>query len=158
MICSTHSLEFIGGVHLGPLSWLTNSSVVKPYLTYFENAAAQELFEFQVRRDLRYLHQALVTDSQPTSGTFFHNQDTESVTSKRYAEALSSTLDAGTKYIYVSSLADQVVPVYSAIHASAHHPNILRAMHVDGAAYQLSRTPHSLRSPLLLWANIFDTS
>jgi hypothetical protein len=42
----------LGGIHLGPLSWLNTSSVVKPYLQYLENAAAQELFEFQVRHNL----------------------------------------------------------------------------------------------------------
>lgn len=37
------------GVHHGPLRWLHNSTVVSPYITYFESPAARELFEFQVR-------------------------------------------------------------------------------------------------------------
>lgn len=37
------------GVHHGPLYWLNTSTVVNPYITYFESHAARELFEFQVR-------------------------------------------------------------------------------------------------------------
>ena len=37
------------GIHLGPLTYLNTSSVVQPYIQYFESAAARELFEFQVR-------------------------------------------------------------------------------------------------------------
>jgi len=36
------------GIHLGPLTYLSTSSVVNPYIRYFESAAARELFEFQV--------------------------------------------------------------------------------------------------------------
>ena len=36
------------GIHLGPLVYLSTSSVVQPHIQYFENTAARELFEFQV--------------------------------------------------------------------------------------------------------------
>jgi hypothetical protein len=36
------------GIHLGPLLYLGTSSIVNPYIQYFESAAAKELFEFQV--------------------------------------------------------------------------------------------------------------
>jgi hypothetical protein len=36
------------GIHLGPLLYLGTSSLVNPYIQYFESAAAKELFEFQV--------------------------------------------------------------------------------------------------------------
>lgn len=36
------------GIHLGPLYYLNTSSLVQPYIQYFEDAAARELFEFQV--------------------------------------------------------------------------------------------------------------
>jgi hypothetical protein len=36
------------GIHLGPLLYFGTSSLVNPYLQYFESAAAKELFEFQV--------------------------------------------------------------------------------------------------------------
>jgi hypothetical protein len=42
------------GVHHGPLHWLNNSTVVNPYITYFESSAARELFEFQVTILLMY--------------------------------------------------------------------------------------------------------
>ncbi|CED83378.1 hypothetical protein [Phaffia rhodozyma] len=99
------------GVHLGPLAYLSSSSVVIPYLQYFENAAAHQLFEFQ---------------------------DTESATSKSYIQSLSNILDQGCKLVYVASLNDQVVPVYSAIFSVAHHPNILRVLHIDAVAYDTS--------------------
>lgn len=38
------------GIHLGPLLYLGTSSIVNPYIQYFESAAAKELFEFQVGR------------------------------------------------------------------------------------------------------------
>lgn len=36
------------GIHLGPLRYLRSSTLVGPYLQYFESLAARELFEFQV--------------------------------------------------------------------------------------------------------------
>lgn len=36
------------GIHLGPLLYLNTSSLVQPYIQYFESVAAKELFEFQV--------------------------------------------------------------------------------------------------------------
>ncbi|KAL7414033.1 hypothetical protein BDY24DRAFT_339982, partial [Mrakia frigida] len=100
-----------GGVHVGPLAYLNSSSVVMPYLQYFENAAAHELFEFQ---------------------------DTESAVSRAYTASLSSALDHGVKFVYVASLNDQVVPVYGAIFSPVSHPSILRVLHIDGAAYSAS--------------------
>jgi hypothetical protein len=38
--------------------------------------------------------------------------------------------------VYVASLNDQVVPIYSGIFAAASHPRILRALYIDGDAYQ----------------------
>ncbi|KAJ7071196.1 hypothetical protein C8F01DRAFT_1206765 [Mycena amicta] len=35
------------GIHLGPLRYLNSSSLLLPYIQYFESAAAKELFEFQ---------------------------------------------------------------------------------------------------------------
>ncbi|KJA13189.1 hypothetical protein HYPSUDRAFT_60044 [Hypholoma sublateritium FD-334 SS-4] len=36
------------GIHLGPLRYLSSSTLVGPYLQYFESTAARELFEFQM--------------------------------------------------------------------------------------------------------------
>ena len=38
--------------------------------------------------------------------------------------------------VYVASLNDQVVPIYSGIFTAATHPLILRALYIDGDAYQ----------------------
>ncbi|KAJ7900164.1 hypothetical protein B0H14DRAFT_3080532 [Mycena olivaceomarginata] len=99
------------GIHLGPLRYLSSSSLLLPYIQYFENAAAKELFEFQ---------------------------NTESQVSKTYVDALRNVLDNGTKMVYVASLNDQVVPIYSGLFTSASHPLILRALYIDGDAYHSS--------------------
>ncbi|KAL0580872.1 hypothetical protein V5O48_001164 [Marasmius crinis-equi] len=99
------------GIHLGPLRYLSSSALVQPYLQYFESAAARELFDFQ---------------------------DTESEVSKSYVKALENVVNNGTKMVYVASLDDQVVPIYSGLFTSASHPLILRALYIDGDAYTSS--------------------
>ncbi|KAI8061751.1 hypothetical protein BC940DRAFT_244920 [Gongronella butleri] len=75
---------------------------------YFEADAARELFDFM---------------------------DSSSDISQAFHKALASILRQGVKTILVGSMQDQVVPLYSAIMASAQHPNILRAMYIDGHVY-----------------------
>jgi len=99
------------GIHLGPLLYLNTSSLVNPYLQYFESAAARELFEFQ---------------------------DSESQVSQAYVKALSNVLDHGTKMAYIASMNDQVVPMYSGSFTTATSPLILRALYIDGDAYSSS--------------------
>ncbi|PPR02906.1 hypothetical protein CVT24_012213 [Panaeolus cyanescens] len=99
------------GIHLGPLRYLNNSGFVGPYIQYLESHAARELFEFQ---------------------------NTESAVSKAYVKALEGVLDAGVKMVYVASLNDQVVPIYSGLFTAVHHPSILRALYIDGDAYSSS--------------------
>jgi hypothetical protein len=70
------------GVHLGPLPSLSTSSVVVPYLHYFENAAAKELFDFQ---------------------------DTSSIVGTAYQKALSMILENDVRVVLLASLNDQVV-------------------------------------------------
>jgi hypothetical protein len=41
-----------------------------------------------------------------------------------------------TKVLYVASLNDQVVPIYSGLFTAVSHPLILRALYIDGDAYQ----------------------
>lgn len=38
--------------------------------------------------------------------------------------------------VFVASLNDQVVPLYSGLFTAASHPLILRALYIDGDAYQ----------------------
>ncbi|TFK24144.1 hypothetical protein FA15DRAFT_431601 [Coprinopsis marcescibilis] len=99
------------GIHLGPLRYLKSSSVVLPYIQYFENVAARELFEFQ---------------------------NTESEVSKAYVHSLRHVLYHGVKMVYIASLNDQVVPLYSGLFTAASHPMILRALYIDGDAYHSS--------------------
>ena len=70
------------GVHLGPLYSISTSSVIQPYLQWFENAAARELLEFQ---------------------------DSASVVSQEYTKALGMVLENGVKVVLLASLNDQVV-------------------------------------------------
>ncbi|GLB45672.1 hypothetical protein LshimejAT787_2600050 [Lyophyllum shimeji] len=99
------------GIHLGPLRYLNSSSLLQPYFQYFESAAARELFEFQT---------------------------TESEVSRNYVTALRTVVDHGVKMVYVASLNDQVVPLYSGLFTAASHPLILRALYIDGDAYHSS--------------------
>jgi hypothetical protein len=40
------------------------------------------------------------------------------------------------KMVYIASLNDQVVPLYSGLFTAAEHPLILRALYIDGDVYQ----------------------
>ncbi|KAJ7293409.1 hypothetical protein C8J57DRAFT_1268974 [Mycena rebaudengoi] len=115
------------GIHLGPLRYLSSSSLVLPYIQYFESAAAKELFEFQT---------------------------TESDVSKAYVSALRNVVDNGTKMVYVASLNDQVVPIYSGLFTAASHPLILRALYIDGDAYHSS---DFLSNLLVLLLRLFNS-
>lgn len=99
------------GIHLGPLRYLSTSSLVLPYIQYFESIAARELFEFQ---------------------------NTDNQISRDYVNALKNVLDNGVKMVYIASLNDQVVGLYSGLFTSVTHPLILRALYIDGDAYHSS--------------------
>ncbi|KAI6143384.1 hypothetical protein BKA82DRAFT_4331271 [Pisolithus tinctorius] len=110
------------GIHLGPLRYLNTSSLLSPYIQYFESTAARELFEFQ---------------------------NTESATSKDYMRALQNVLNNGIKMVYIASLNDQVVGLYSGLFTSVSHPLILRAIYIDGDAYHSSDFLSNLLALLL---------
>ncbi|KAI7859581.1 hypothetical protein BDC45DRAFT_432026 [Circinella umbellata] len=65
----------------------------------------------------------------------FHFMDSSSEISQKYRRSLNYLLRNGIKTILVGSLQDQVVPLYSAIMTGASHPNILRAVYIDGHIY-----------------------
>ncbi|KAH9054761.1 hypothetical protein EDB87DRAFT_1676473 [Lactarius vividus] len=115
------------GIHLGPLRYLSSSSLVLPYIQYFESAAAKELFEFQT---------------------------TTSEVSKNYVKALRNVVDHGVKMVYIASLNDQVVPLYSGLFTAASHPLILRALYVDGDVYHSSDFLSNLLVLLLRVMNV----
>ncbi|KAF9581295.1 hypothetical protein BGW38_001738, partial [Lunasporangiospora selenospora] len=76
---------------------------------WFEAEAAHELFEFM---------------------------DSESEIATKYRDALRNVLTSGVRFTCVASLEDQVVPLYSAIMTSVHHPSIVRAVYIDGSSFQ----------------------
>ncbi|KAF8264922.1 hypothetical protein EI94DRAFT_1737298 [Lactarius quietus] len=115
------------GIHLGPLRYLSSSSLVLPYIQYFESAAAKELFEFQT---------------------------TTSEVSKSYVKALRNVFDHGVKMVYIASLNDQVVPLYSGLFTAASHPLILRALYIDGDVYHSSDFLSNLLVLLLRVMNV----
>src|ERR1700749_4670804 len=80
-------------------------------------------------------------------------QDTHSEVSKLYFAALRSVLDAGVRFVYVASLDDQVVPIYSGSFTSVSHPLILRALYLDGDAYSSSDFLSNLLVVLLRMRN-----
>ncbi|PWN38043.1 uncharacterized protein FA14DRAFT_109784, partial [Meira miltonrushii] len=101
------SLLCMCGIHNGPFAHL-RGSITSYYMNTFETPAAKELFEFQ---------------------------NGHSAVSRLYAASLRIVLAAGIKLVYIASLDDQVVPLYSALHTAASHPSILRGIFCDGAAF-----------------------
>lgn len=95
------------GIHGGPFDHIRGTAV-SSYLTYFETAAAKELFEFQ----------------QSSSNVY-----------QQYEHSLRIVLQAGAKLILVASTDDQVVPLHSALFTSANHPSILRALYIHGNTF-----------------------
>src|SRR6185312_291956 len=76
---------------------------------YVEADAARELFEFM---------------------------ESDSTVVKKYRAALKIVVNAGVKMVYVASMDDQVVPLYSAVFTGINHPSILRAIYINGPIYQ----------------------
>lgn len=52
-----------------------------------------------------------------------------------YREAMAYVLQHDIKVVLVGSMQDQVVPLYSAIMSGLSHPNLLRAIYIDGHIY-----------------------
>ncbi|CAO3662547.1 unnamed protein product [Rhizopus microsporus] len=75
---------------------------------YFEADPARELFEFM---------------------------NSNSEVSIIYREAMAYVLEHDIKVVLVGSMQDQVVPLYSAIMSGLSHPNLLRAIYIDGHIY-----------------------
>ena len=50
---------------------------------------------------------------------------------------MTSRSNQQVKMVYIASLNDQVVPLYSGLFTAASHPLILRALYIDGDVYQL---------------------
>ena len=57
--------------------------------------------------------------------------------------------------VYVASLNDQVVPIYSGLFTAASHPRILRALYIDGDAYQYVYNYRKFRGTEVLSLQLF---
>lgn len=94
----------MAGVSLGPFNGFDQNPILRAYSTV-ENASLRELFQFKSLRS--------------SMGT-------------RYIESLHTIIGANAKLIFIGSMNDQVVPLYSATCTHVSHPNIYRAAYVDG--------------------------
>ncbi|PPQ81637.1 LOW QUALITY PROTEIN: hypothetical protein CVT25_013609 [Psilocybe cyanescens] len=129
------------GIHLGPLRYLSSSTLVGPYLQYFESTAARELFEFQtcVDEDLMYIeHGERGVEGVPRCRACWIMVYVSFLFCTPSISSLYRIAPTQTKILYIASLNDQVVPLYSGLFTAASHPLILRALYIDGDAYHSS--------------------
>ncbi|KAI0820529.1 hypothetical protein BC628DRAFT_850987 [Trametes gibbosa] len=63
---------------------------------------------------------------------------------QNYIFALRNVMEHGAKVVYIASLNDQVVPIYSGLFTAASHPRILRALYIDNDAYHSFDLPSDL--------------
>lgn len=94
----------MAGISLGPISGLDQKLVLRA-ITPFENDSLRELFEFQ---------------------------KINSEQSQAYLNSLRTILSHNAKITFVGSMNDQLVPLYSATCCHISHPNIYRAVYIDG--------------------------
>ncbi|CAG8496245.1 6595_t:CDS:2, partial [Dentiscutata heterogama] len=100
----------MAGISHGPFPYLKDHYIIKYFVGRNPDAdATRELFEFM---------------------------DSESAVAKKYRQALDIVIQKGVKLVYVASMDDQVVPLYSGIFTGVDHPSIMRAIYVDGPLYQ----------------------
>lgn len=94
----------MAGISLGPFSGLDQNLMVRAYSS-IESSSLTELFQFQ---EISSLH------------------------SRKYIESLRTIIASNAKIVFVGSINDQLVPLYSSTCVHVSHPNILRAVYVDG--------------------------
>ncbi|CAG8786800.1 17642_t:CDS:2, partial [Dentiscutata erythropus] len=100
----------MAGISHGPFPYLKDHYIIRYFVGRNPDAdATRELFEFM---------------------------DSESAVAKKYRQALNIVIQKGVKLVYVASMDDQVVPLYSGIFTGVDHPSIMRAVYVDGPLYQ----------------------
>ena len=67
-----------------------------------------------------------------SAAELFEFSDPTSAVSRAYRDSLETVLRFGVKVVYVGSLDDQLVPLHSSTFTHVNHPNIYRAVFVDG--------------------------
>jgi hypothetical protein len=73
-------------------------------------------------------------ESDPARELFSYN-DGGSSSSRSFQQALYYILEAGVRFVGCGSWYDQVVPLYSAVLWGFNHPNIYRAIYIEGSDY-----------------------
>lgn len=94
----------MAGVCLGPMSGLDKKLVLKAYSS-LESEMLSELFEFQ---------------------------RVDSFQSRKFVDSLRTVIAHDAKVVLVGSLDDQLVPLYSSTCTHISHPNVYRAVYIDG--------------------------
>ncbi|GME99551.1 unnamed protein product [Ambrosiozyma monospora] len=94
----------MAGINNGPYNGIDQSLFVRAYST-IENESMLELFEFQKFNSLQ---------------------------SRKYLDSLRNLIINNVKVTYVGSIDDQMVPLYSATASHVKHPNIFKAVYIDG--------------------------
>jgi hypothetical protein len=94
----------MAGISLGPMSGLDQKLVMKAYSS-IESDSLSELFQFQ---------------------------DPDSFQSRKYLDSLRTIIAHNSKIVFIGSMNDQLVPLYSSTCIHLSHPNIYRAVYVDG--------------------------
>ncbi|KAK9472879.1 uncharacterized protein V1510DRAFT_416295 [Dipodascopsis tothii] len=97
----------MAGISLGPMYGLDQKLVIRAY-TPFESDSLKELFAFQNSRSLQ---------------------------SRRYIQALRTVIAHGVKIAYIGSVNDPLIPLYSSTCVHVTHPYIFRAIFVDGKVH-----------------------
>lgn len=95
----------MAGISLGPFAGMDQNLMVRAYSS-IESSSLKELFQFQ---------------------------DLSSVHSRKYIESLRTIIAHNAKIVFVGSINDQLVPLYSSTCVHVSHPNILRAVYIDGS-------------------------
>lgn len=95
----------MAGINIGPFFGMDKSLFVRAYST-IENESLLELFQFQ---------------------------NFESLQSRKYIESLRNLVRHDVKITYVGSIDDQLVPLYSSIALHVQHPNLFKAVYIDGS-------------------------
>lgn len=94
----------MAGISLGPMSGLDQKLVMRAYSS-IESDSLSELFQFQ---------------------------DPDSFQSRKYLDSLRTIIAHNSKIVFIGSMNDQLVPLYSSTCVHLGHPNIYRAVYVDG--------------------------
>lgn len=94
----------MAGVCIGPMSGLDQTLFLRAYSS-IESDSLSELFEFQ---------------------------KTDGLQARKFVESLRTIIAHDTKIVFVGSVDDQLVPLYSSTCVHVSHPNIYRAAYIDG--------------------------